>query len=326
MRAAFAAVLLAARAYGATACPGLATADAALLLALPGENPFASDWLPPAVRCATEDGGPGPGFCRWTTTIVRDAAIEAGRRLVVARAVAANGPGWDYVFVFGCVDGRVRAVLRARFDPGVVVETTRARVVLTGSDRAYAPERRRWTYAWSEDRQAYTESGAGPRLRRRIGAPRCDDVAAVALDDLQLVTRDGFALDHGMGCYSEIPEIDPANCGWFLTLDVDRMIGPNRRLLVVGRDHRGGVGWDGDVFVVGCRSGRVATLLAETWDRGATVPDATADTVTVAAGGWNPGDGACCLSREDRFGYAWDERLRSYVLRTVTSRSRTGRP
>jgi hypothetical protein len=277
------------------------------------------------VRCTTSEEQPLPGFCRWTTTITRDSTLDGGRRLVVANAISDDGLSRDYVFVFGCSGGRVRSVLHDWFDAGVAIQIAAGKILLSGSNRLYSPEHRRRTYVWSETLQSYTESGAGLRLRPRDRA-RCDDIATTTLNDLHLENPNGFQVDHGMGCYSEIPEIDPRNCGWMLTLEADRMIGPNRRLVVIGRDHRGGAGWDSDVFVLACISGRVATVFAETYDRGASVPQTSADAVIVAAGGWNPGDGACCLSREDRFDYEWDDDLSMYVLRKVESRSRAQRP
>jgi hypothetical protein len=318
-------LLIASAAHGGTACPGLASAKAEDLLALPGENPLAFEWLPGGVRCTSPAEEPRPGFCRWSTTITHDDTIAGERRLVIASAMASDGMRRDYVFVFACVGGRVRSVFHDRFQPGVeLVEATRAKIVFQGSDQLESIVPRRNTFYWNDDLDAYTSSGPRRRTHPREEAARCDDIATVALRDLRLVNHVGFAIDHGMGCYAMDEEGN--QCEWFLSLDVDRPIGANRRLIVVGRDHRGGVGWDGDVFVVSCTGGRVATVFAESYDRGASVPEASADSITVAAGGWNPGDAACCLSREDRFRYAWDGTLRGYVLRSVDSRSRTRRP
>ena len=322
-----AALLFAVPAHGGTICPGLAPAKAADLFALPGENPFSFEWLPPGVLCTSPEREPGPAYCRWSTTVTRDDSIAGGRRLVVAAAAATDGPRWDYVFAFGCVGGRIRSVFHDRFHPGVeIVEATSARIVAIGSDQPDAPEPRRNTFYWNDELESYSPSGPGRRTRPAEGGLRCDDIGTVKLEDIRPTNRDGFRLSHGMGCYSEIPEIDPDNCGWMTTLEADRPLGANRRLVVVGRDHRGGVGSWSDVFVFACTGGRVATLFTESYDHGASVQQAGADAITVGVCGWNTGDAYCCPSRGDRLRYEWNEDLRSYVLRTVESRPRARTP
>lgn len=310
-------VLMAMPALARASCTGLSTANPKDLLALPGVNPFSFEWMSPGVSCTAANLDQLPAACTWRTTVKEDRMVGAERRIVLARAARPQGQQWDYVFVFGCVDGRVQSLLHDRFHPGAeIVSAEPDKIVVKGSDQPDdGPRLNR--FVWNRSRRAYSfEPGFGPPPPA-AKTVSCRDIATMSTDDLIAIPKDGFVFSHGTGCYSEDPENYPKNCGWKVTLRTDRMIGADRRLVGVSRDHLGGTGYWDDLFVFGCVSGRLAVLFRESFDHGAAIREASADTLILGVGGWGPNDPGCCPSRDVRMTYAWTEGLRSYVLRSV---------
>jgi len=309
------AMLVAMPALARPACSGLATSSPNDLLGIPGGTGWAFDWLPPGVHCSKESLERMPPVCTWHSTVAQDHMIGDERRLLLVRTAQTDGTRWDYLFVFGCVAGEVRRLLQDRFNPGVKISRVeRARIIVQGSDQPDAAPRRTVFY-WNEQLEQYA---FGPSLRVSPRGPSkrsCHELATIGTDELLAIRTDRFP--HGMGCYSADPENYPDQCEWKMTLAADRMIGDDRRLVVVGRDHRGGSGAWNDVFVFGCVSGCLGTLLYETFEYGPSSDvEVSADAVALSTPGW-ANDPHCCPSREDRLTYAWSALLQSYVLRSV---------
>src|SRR5262249_50699237 len=141
----------------------------------------------------------------------------------------------------------------------------------------------------------------------------CTELATIGSTELLAVGTEDFP--HGMGCYSWDPDGHPEQCEWEMTLSTDRMIG-DRRLIVVGRNHLGGSGAWGDVFVFGCVADHLGTLFHEMFEYGPMDIDVSTDAVTIIAAGW-ANDPHCCPSRADQLTYGWSDRLQSFVLRSV---------
>jgi hypothetical protein len=296
------------------ACKGLATASPDDLLGIPGGTGWAFDWLPPGVRCSVEGLDRMPPVCTWDSIIARDRMIGDERRLLLVSSTQTDGQRWDYLFVLGCVAGEVREVLQRRFRPGVkIARAEPARLIVEGSDQPESAPRR-IIYRWNERRDRYESepTGVAPRGPSK---PSCSELATIGTDRLLAIRTDMFP--HGMGCYSLDPDNHPDQCEWKIILGTDRMIGSDRRLVVVGRDHLGGSGAWSDVFVFGCVDGRLGTLFYETFEYGPSSDvDVSPNAVTLSTAGW-ANDPHCCPSREDRLTYAWSAPLQSYVLRSV---------
>jgi hypothetical protein len=118
---------------------------------------------------------------------------------------------------------------------------------------------------------------------------------------------------HGTGCYPE-DETDSKECDWKVTVDEDRNIGNDRRLVVVIRDHVTGSGAYADLTVFGCRSGKVAEVFTNSYLYGADIEEASADSLVLKVGKWALNDPHCCPSMEERRVYLWNNQKQTYVL------------
>jgi hypothetical protein len=121
---------------------------------------------------------------------------------------------------------------------------------------------------------------------------------------------------HGTGCYPEDVEDEPDSkeCDWKVTVDEDRNIGNDRRLVVVSREHMTGSGAYADLTVFGCRSGKVTEVFTNSYLYGADIEEASADRLVLKVGKWAPADAHCCPSMEERKIYVWDKQAQKYVL------------
>jgi hypothetical protein len=121
---------------------------------------------------------------------------------------------------------------------------------------------------------------------------------------------------HGTGCYPEDEEDEPDSkeCDWKVTVDEDRKIGNDRRLVVVSREHMTGSGAYADLTVFGCRSGKVTEVFTGSFLYGTDIEEATADRLVLKVGKWATSDPHCCPSMEERKIYIWDKQGQKYVL------------
>jgi hypothetical protein len=283
------------------ACGHLSAARVADLLAIPSANPFC-EFLPPGVRCTSERLLHKPAVCTLRRTITYDRMIGGQRRLLVVRTVARKGKASDYVFAFGCVDGRIQSVLHDRFHPSARIETASLEsITIKGSDqRGNWPDR--MTFYWDAEWQEYLTA---PGLR---GAPaagpavKCGDLASTDAGKLIAILRDGFA--HGLGCYSDDPKNDPSGCDWKATLKTDLMLAGSRRRIVVWDSHQTGSGaWD-YLYVFGCINGRIGPVFDDRFLYGVGIDDASLDQLLLSRGG-------------ERMRYSWSGELQSYILKSV---------
>jgi hypothetical protein len=185
---------------GNNVCSSLSVASASDLLAISGANPF-GEFLPPSVRCTSEGLNPEPAICESRRTITHDQMIGGERRLLVVRVTPSKGASSDYVFAFGCVDGRIQSVLHDRFHPSAKIESASLdEIMVKGSDQpGNSPDR--MTFYWNAELQAYLfePSDLGPPA---LGPGiKCGDLASANATELIAIPRDGFP--HGVGCYSE---------------------------------------------------------------------------------------------------------------------------
>ena len=118
---------------------------------------------------------------------------------------------------------------------------------------------------------------------------------------------------HGLGCYSEGGEYSNP-CDWKVAVSEDRNISEDRRLIVVNTEHMSGQGAQGNVLVLGCRAGKVASLLEETFNREVAVEEVSADKLVLKYSEWEPKDAVCCPSMEGRKAYVWSKDTQDYVL------------
>jgi hypothetical protein len=137
---------------GTGGCGHISAASASDLMAIPGVNPF-DDVLPPGVLCTSEGLDPETVMCASGRTITHDQMIGDGRRLLIASATPPKGAPSDYVFVFGCVDGRIQSVLHDRFHPSAKIESASLdRITIKGSDQpGNSPDR--MTFYWNAQLQ-----------------------------------------------------------------------------------------------------------------------------------------------------------------------------
>lgn len=118
---------------------------------------------------------------------------------------------------------------------------------------------------------------------------------------------------HGTGCYSD-DEDNPKECDWEVTVEEDRNIADDRRLIVVDEDHVKGSGEWTDVLVLGCRAGKVTALFHDGFLYGVHVEEASADKLVLKFGRWVGSDPRCCPSMEGHKVYVWSKEGQKYVL------------
>jgi hypothetical protein len=304
------------------ACAGLSAADANDLVDIPGiaaeRHPSAS-----SVKCISEGLGRGSHFCEEKTTIVQDQMLGHDRRLVVARSSDSGQAPLDYVFVFGCVAGQVKPVLDfypVFIDEKVKVESATAEKVIVVSERTgegHSSDRN--VFIWSRKLQRYLPEGSdgsdvSPVSLKTLS---CNKLKTAKTDSLILIANGDFAsgeggypFTHGVGCYP-----DKNNCEWEVELDEDRMIGDNRRLIVLDSDHKQGTGTWGYVEVFGCVAGQLRAVFGSEFLYGADVEDVSADKLTVSTlTGADGGYAGCCPSVEVLKTFVWKAGLQNYVL------------
>jgi hypothetical protein len=145
----------------------------------------------------------------------------------------------------------------------------------------------------------------------------CNDLLTANANRLIAIPTDGFS--HGEPCYSDDSR-PPAHCDWNATIELDRMIGDDRRIVVVNSSHLSGSGaWD-YVFVFHCVSRRIRAVFQDRFLYGARVEDASADKLVLLVGDWGSKDPVCCPSREKRIVYSWHAEGQSYVIDREDSR------
>jgi hypothetical protein len=142
----------------------------------------------------------------------------------------------------------------------------------------------------------------------------CSDLRTAKAARLISILKD---YSHGTGCYSE-DEDNPKECDWKVTVDVDRKLSDDRRLVEVGREQMSGPhGWS-DILVFGCRSGKVAVVF-ENESRGDDIKEASDDKLVFGGPKWADKDAQCCPSLEERKVYVWNKKDQKYVLDSNTS-------
>jgi hypothetical protein len=105
-------------------------------------------------------------------------------------------------------------------------------------------------------------------LRTRADIP-CDDLETASADEL-LATVDPKSIQDGEGV--QVGEYGCDNypgqkvCDWKTTLEDDRMLDPDYRLIYVVSSHQTGSGSWLDLLVFGCMSGRVKTVFLGQFD------------------------------------------------------------
>jgi len=302
-----------ASAFADGGCGALKTLPAEELLAIAPPSAY-FDWLPPKVACAVDGLDDAAALCPRQATIGDDRAIGNTSRFIMtsASSVSSDRTARDHLFAFRCVGGRIRRVLHGRFQPGAEIARVAAdKVVVKGSDQppdgSYQPDH--VTFYWNETIQKYSyEPGFG--RARDAKKMACDRLRTAPAEELIAIADEG--LSHGFGCYSVDPDTFPDQCEWKYSLETDRMLGDDRRLLVVFANHVGGSGSWTHVSVFGCLAGRVGTLFHQP-DVAGGVVDASADALVLS----ELFRGARDARGERRTGYAWNGRLGNYVVRDV---------
>lgn len=303
-----------ARASG-QACQQLPNVPASDLLAIQGLNSF-DEGLPPGVQCTTAGLDPKSTICASRRTIIHDQVIDGRRRLLIVRA-ANSKEKRDHVFVFGCVGGRVQAVLQYVFFGRVKVASASLDKIIIKGDTLPNPRKgsNRTVFYWDARLQAYAfspsavgPSSAGPGLK-------CSELGSAKASKLIAVPRNGFT--HGFGCYSEAPINYPSSCDWRATLGEDRMLGKSRRLIVVTDSHQTGTGAWGYLYVFSCVGGRIRVVFDDHFRWGVSVEEASPKSLTISVLAWGPHDCDACASMVKRMRYSWDPELQSYILRSV---------
>jgi hypothetical protein len=137
----------------------------------------------------------------------------------------------------------------------------------------------------------------------------CSDLLTVK--PARLITiLDQFS--HGTGCYSD-DEDNPKECDWKVSITDDRKLSDDRRLVGVFSGHTMVLGTWADVFVFGCRSGKVAVVFSKT-SRGDDIEEASSDKLVLKGPQWAYKDAQCCPSLEERKVYVWNNEKQTYVL------------
>ncbi len=283
------------------ACGHLSAASASDLLAIPGVNPF-GEFLSPGVRCTSEGLLPEPAVCTSRRTITHDRMIGGRRRLLVVRSIPSRGKPSDYVFAFGCVDGRIQSVLHGRFHPGAKVESASLDEITVRGSLQPGNSSDRLTFYWDAGWQEYLTAPGLPGAPAAGPAVKCSDLASTDASKLIAIPRRGFA--HGVGCYSDDPKNYPSGCDWKATLKTDLMLRDSRRLIVVRDNHQTGTGaWD-YLYVFGCINGRIGTVFDDRFLYGVGIDRASPNQLLLSKG-------------VERMKYSWSAEVQSYVLKSV---------
>jgi hypothetical protein len=117
---------------------------------------------------------------------------------------------------------------------------------------------------------------------------------------------------HGTGCYAE--EKDSKECDWEVTIEEDRNIADDLRLIVVSSNHMTGSGEWSDLLVLGCRAGKVTPLFHDVFLYGVDVEEASADKLVLTSLSWGDSDARCCPSMKEHQVYVWSKQAQKYVL------------
>jgi hypothetical protein len=146
------------------------------------------------------------------------------------------------------------------------------------------------------------------------GASCVTDLMAQPADSLAASVKDPTAeyLSHGSGCYSVDPDT-PDSCDVRTTLDTDRRIAADRRLLVFTYNHETGSGARSDVRIYGCSAGAAKILFAHEFYYGVTIERSTPDEIVLTGGHWAANDPACCPSARERYVIKWDPKELRYL-------------
>jgi len=130
----------------------------------------------------------------------------------------------------------------------------------------------------------------------------------------------GRTFINGVSCFSETG--DGKRCDWEGRIVDDRVIerrlGSQRRLIVVLDNHLSGSGAQGLVSVFACANEHVRSVFLERFLYGASIQEATPQTLVLTAGYWKVNDPTCCPSQQQRQVYRWDGRRLRYVLDGTT--------
>ncbi len=103
---------------------------------------------------------------------------------------------------------------------------------------------------------------------------------------------------------------------WETTIERDLILRPagskGVRVLVLGRNHRGGTGFFTYIFSFECDAGIVKKIF-EASGEGVRFDRASPNGIEIAVGLWSEGDAHCCPSREEHLQYLWSPALKRFV-------------
>ncbi len=315
------------------ACDGLSTAKPNELLALPEADMISRDWLPPGVSCTSEDPDHTPEMCSRRMTIAQDRMI-GDYRLIVATAASGDVPpnqnSTDYVFVFTCIAGRIRAVTHAPFynsqdhDYSQYASPHTSRAYSSGLPREFRPK-----YPCPMPPPVVGLYHGVPFVKAPPPSDRLCTPAKemLACGDLPAASVDQLLGLRGAGCYPD----DQSKCDWYVTLREDRMVTDARRLIDIKATYRVyRRPWCSDqVNVFGCVNGEARKVFEYRFSHVKRI-EGGADRLVIVSWSSSPQELALhahvgvvpnetppSLSWEKRRTYSWDAKLQSYILRGV---------
>jgi hypothetical protein len=150
-----------------------------------------------------------------------------------------------------------------------------------------------------------------------VSQPReiaCDRLQALTPSELLLSVHPDFAtatLSNGRGCLWAF-EGEP--CEFDATVEEDRRLGDQLRLVRVSSSHlRGSGAWD-YIAVFGCADRRVQLVFNERFLYGVKIEQAEPLRLVLLGGYWAEGDGRCCPSKQKRSFYEWDAQGHRFAL------------
>ena len=291
---------------GDRTCANLATASANDLLAIPV---IGLD-QPPGVVCKSEGLGPASPACRQRVSIVQDQMIGHARRLFVIRYPSSGKVPLDEVLVLGCLAGQIKPVLNFSPPDNQTVKVTSAapnKLVLATVPPGPGAQPSTHDFTWDTgDASDY----ASTISCRDLKTAKANRLIVLANGDLTRADA-GYPFTHGTGCYD-----DPDDCEWKVDLDDDRMIGTNRRLLVLDSEPQGGgVGRDyGFIYIFGCISGQIHSVFSAEFYDGVSVQSISGDQLTLSISESTEKDPQCCPSLAVLKTYVWKAALQNYIL------------
>ena len=159
---------------GDSSCKGLSTATADALLA---SQPAADgNWFDHGEGCYNLEDD--QDTCDWMVTVKEDRMIADQRRLIVVNRNHQLGSGdQDYVFVFGCVSGRIKMVFSDDFEAGAEIRDASAdKLILSASDwregdaHCCPSGEKLMTYLWNAGLRKYIVSSAHARTVSTVGS------------------------------------------------------------------------------------------------------------------------------------------------------------